>query len=202
MADYNKSNEKMEENKYKGQFKIEKKSLAKRAIDFLFSDKIDNIGNYIVYDVLGPTIRDLIYKSFVGAIGMAVYGSVRDAGNPLEQRYSGARRDYSAMSRPGPAQFNVQTQVPPTYGYGIYDITFDTKDIALYHLDRLQAYIAQYGKVRVKDFYDDVGYTPPTSNWALSGAGWYNLDYVTAVPTSNGRWIIDFPPPVSIAPVR
>jgi len=199
MADYNKPNDILEGNKYKGQFKVEKKTLAQRCINFLFSDKIDSIGNYLVYDIIGPTFRDLIYKSFVGAIGMAIYGSVTNPGNPLEQKYAGARRDYSSMSRPGPSQFNVQTPMQPQYGYGIYDITFDTKDIALYYLDRLQAYIAKYGKVRVKDFYDDVGYTPPPGNWAIEGAGWYNLTGVTAIPTSNGRWIIDFPPPVSIS---
>ena len=144
-ADYNKPNDILEGNKYRGQFKVEKKTLAQRAINFLFSDKIDSIGNYLVYDIIGPTFRDLIYKSFVGAIGMAIYGSVTNPGNPLEQKYAGARRDYSAMSRPGPGQFNVQTPMQPQYGYGIYDITFDTKDIALYYLDRLQAYIAKYG---------------------------------------------------------
>ena len=201
MANYNNPQNdeaNLEPNRLKGQFKVEKKSLSKRLINFLFSDKIDSIGNYLIYDILGPTLRDLLYKSVVGAAGMTIYGSVRDTGNAMERKYAGARQDYSAMSRPGPNQFYAQTQATPQYGYGIYDISFNTKDDALYQLDRLQVLIAKYGKVRVKDFYTDVGYTPPPGNWALDGAGWYNLDNVTAVPTSNGRWIIDFPPPVSI----
>lgn len=202
MANYNNSGNidtDLGPNRLKGQFKVEKKSLSKRIINFLFSDKIDSIGNYLVYDILGPTLRDLLYKSVVGAAGMTIYGSVRDNGNALERKYAGARRDYSAMAQqPASNQFYAQTQATPQYGYGIYDISFNTKDDALYQLDRLQANIAKYGKVRVKDFYQDVGYTPPPGNWAIDGAGWYNLDNVTAVPTSNGRWIIDFPPPVSI----
>ena len=206
MADYNKKPEAplFEENKYKGKFKIEKKPLMKRIVDFLFSDKIDSIGNYITYDVLGPAIRDLIYKSIIGAAGMAVYGSVRDTANPLERKYGSAPRDYSALSRAPQGQFYSNPSVPVggQYNVGLYDITHDSKDIAEYYLDRLKVRIATYGKARVKDFYEDVGYTPPSSNWAVEGLGWYNLDDVHCVPTSNGRWLIDFPRPVSITQMR
>lgn len=200
MANYNnpKNDEaNLEPNRLKGNFKVEKKTLSKRLINFLFSDKIDNIGNYLIYDILGPTLRDLLYKSVVGAAGMTIYGSVRDTGNAMERKYAGARRDYSAMARQDPDQYFAPPQPRSQYGYGIYEISFDTKDDALYRLDRLQALIAKHGKVRVKDFYDDIGYSPK-GNWAIEGIGWYNLDNVTAVPTSTGRWIIDFPPPVSI----
>ncbi len=204
MADYNKEPV-MEENKLRGQFKVEKKPILKRVVDFLFSDKIDSIGNYITYDVLGPAIRDLIYKSIIGAAGMAVYGSVRDTANPLERKYGGAQRDYSAMARGQGGQFYAQTQgavYGGQYGYGINDISFDSKDNALYQIDRLKTMIAKYGKVRIADFYADVGYTPPVENWTIQGTGWYNLETAHPVPTSNGRWIIDFPPPVSINQMR
>ena len=205
---YNKVNADMDigENRLKGKFKVEKKSLSKRIIDFLFSDRIDSIGSWLTYEVLGPAIKDTIYKSFVGAVGMAVYGQVRDNGNPLQKRYANAQRNgYVAYDQYGyqapPGQFYAQPQTVPYYnqgGLGLSDISFNSKDDALYQIDRLKNMIMKYGKVRVKDYYSDVGYTPPPGNWAIEGAGWYNLEGAHPVPTSNGRWIIDFPPPVNI----
>lgn len=195
----------MEENRLKGKFKVEKKTLSKRIIDFLFSDKIDNIGNYLTYEVLGPTIKDLIYKSFVGAVGMAVYGSVRDSGNTFQKRYASTQRGYTPYDQFGyqapPGQFYASVQPNPGYygqGLGLSDISFNTKDDALYQIDRLKTMITKYTKVRIADYYSDVGYTPPATDWAIQSAGWYNLEGAHPVPTSNGRWIIEFPPPVNI----
>lgn len=206
MAENNKNNTEMEENRLKGQIKVEKKSFTRKIIDFLFSDKIDSIGNYLTYEVVRPTIIDLIYKSIVGAAGMALYNSAAQRNqNPLQQRYSGAQRNYTPYDQMAyqapPGQFYANVQAAPGYygqGLGLNDISFNTKDDALYQIGRLKDMITRYGKVRVSDYYLDVGYTPPPSDWAVQGAGWYSIEGAKPVPTTNGRWIINFPPPVSI----
>ena len=63
MANYNnpKNDEaNLEPNRLKGQFKVEKKSLSQRLLNILFSDKIDSSGNYLIYDSLGTSLRDLL----------------------------------------------------------------------------------------------------------------------------------------------
>ena len=35
-------------------------------IDFLFSDKLDSVANYITYYILGPSLKDLVFKMGTG----------------------------------------------------------------------------------------------------------------------------------------
>ena len=192
----------------KGTAKIEKRTLSKKLVDFLFSDKIDSIGLYLLQEVLGPSLRDLLYRTIVGAASMSIYGGMQNGapGSALSQRYSGAKRD--------PVPYNTMSNgyYGPSYGYspapqpGIYaprmslnDISFDTKDDAYLVLDRMNHEIGRYQKVRVADFYIFAGITGQEGNWALQGNGWYDLRDAKPIMRTDGRWIIDFPP---IQPLR
>lgn len=181
----------------KGNAKLEKKSAGKKVVDFLFSDKIDSIGNYIAYNVLGPGLKELIYRMTTGALQMALFGgnSVASGGSYIPgMGYQSARRDpvnYNGMSNPGWAQ--------PQPGYapnrvGMNDISFDSKDDAWLVLDRMGRDVQRYGKVRLADFYTYAGISGQEGNWTLQANGWYNLADAHPMMRTDGRWVIEFPP--------
>ena len=69
----------------KGTAKLEKRTPAKKLVNFLFSDKLDSIGTYLTYEVLGPSLRNLAYQLGVGALQMTakIEQGVHAAVHPL-----------------------------------------------------------------------------------------------------------------------
>ena len=208
MPNYDKPETELGENKLKGKIKIEKKSIAKRVTDFLFSNKLDNIGYWVLNSVLWPSLRDALFQSVVGAARMTIYNAGQDAGmpqqpqtpypySPMPRSINGGYRAYDQISG---QYYYTAPQNQPYYGQQV-DLgymPFATKDDALYQIGRLKDMITRYGKVSVKQFYRDLEITPPIGNWVIETCGWYNLDAAKPVATVDGRWIIDFPPPVKI----
>ena len=195
--------EEKKEKVIKGGAKLEKKSTKKKIVDFLFSDKLDSIGNYLGYYILGPSLKDLIFKMVTGAAQMALFGGNTVATNNTSSNYipgygyQPGRRDpltYSNVSNPGYAQPMGYQQQRVALG----DISFDTKDDAWLVLDRMGREIQRYGKVRVADYYNFAGVTGQESNWALQSSGWYMLGDAHPMMRTDGRWVIEFPPVQSL----
>ena len=186
--------------------KLDKPKFGQKVVNFLFSDKIDSVMGYLAYCILGPSLKDLIFKMGTGALQMALYGggNVQNTGSYIPgYGYQTARRDVPAPYNysMAPNQGYAQPQMPAGYypqRVSLNDISFDTKDDAYVVLDRMRREIGRYGKVKIADFYTFAGITGQESNWTLQGTGWYNLDNVIAIMRMDGRWIIDFPPPVSL----
>ena len=181
----------------KGSAKMDKPKMSKKVINFLFSDKIDSVFNYLVDYILGPSLKDLIFKMGTGALQMALFGGQQGNNAPpmgYMNQYSTARRDpnyYSNMSNPGYAQ-----PQPGIYQQRVTlnDISFDTRDDVLLVLDRMNRELQRYGRVRVADFYTFAGITGQEGNWTLQGNGWYSLDGAHPLMRTDGRWIADMPP--------
>ena len=187
----------------KGTAKVEKLTPVQKVVGFLFSDKIDSIGKYLTYEVLGPSLRNMAYQLGLGALQMAFFGNNRPpAGAPLppSQQYSGARRDYGAYSNAGYASPQPQMIAQTPYRQRIMpnDISFDTKDDAYLVLDRMNRELMRYRRVRVADFYTYAGITGQESNWTLQSTGWTDLTTAAPVQRSDGRWMIMFPPTIPI----
>lgn len=184
-----------------GSARQDKPKLGQKMVNFLFSDKIDSVGNYLAYYILGPSLKELIFKMGTGALQMVLFGGQGGVQMPQtgwNNGYNSARRDpymYNQMSNMGYAQ-----PQPALVGHRLTlnDISFDTKDDAYLVLDRMNREISRYGKVRVADFYTFAGITGQEGNWTLQGNGWYDLNQAHPMMRTDGRWIIDFPPVQSL----
>lgn len=192
--------EEKKEKVIKGGAKLEKKSTKKKIVDFLFSDKLDSIGNYLAYSILGPSLKNTLFNMVTGALQMALFGGNTVVGGQQGGRYipnygyQPGQRDpyqYNQVSNPGYAQPQIgmyQQRV------GLNDVSFDTKDDAYLILDRMARDVARYGKVRLADFYTYSGISGQEGNWTLQGSGWYTLGDAHPMMRTDGRWVIDFPP--------
>lgn len=198
MAENNYQQDDLKGKVVKGTARLEKRTPRKKVLDFLFSDKIDSVGNYLAYSILAPSLKDMIFKGFTGALQMMLFGNGSVTQAPQSQAYQMARRDpvpYSTFSNPGYAQ--------PQPAYGVQrvtmgDISFDTKDDCYTVLDRMARVIQRYGRVRLADYYEASGITGQESNWALQTSGWYFLGDAHPIMRTDGRWVIEFPPIQSI----
>lgn len=189
----------------KGSAKLEKRTPTKKIVNFLFSDKLDSIGTYLMYEVLGPSLRNLAYQLGVGALQMTFFGNNRPpmGAVPPSQQYSGARRDYGAYSNPGYGYAQPPQPViaaPNGYRQRLMpnDISFDTADDANLVLDRMRMQLQKFGKVFLRDMYEFCGITAEQDNWTLSSYGWYDLNSAHPIQRVDGRWMIQFPDPMML----
>ena len=181
-----------------GSVKKEKKPLKQRLVGFLFSNKLDSIGTYLLQYVIGPSLKDLIYKLGENALSMALYDN---GGGPRGGQYIPNKgyqpgydpHKYNTISTPNVA-YSQSRPISPASRCNLEDYSFDSKDDAYRLLDRLSVDLGQYGHVSVADFYRYAGITPPEGNWAISNIGWYSLTEAHPIPCTDGRWIIHMPP--------
>lgn len=193
----------------KGDVIFEKPTFIKKLTDFLFSDKLDNVTLYLAKTILGPSLRELVFKMGVGALQMTLFdgqnGINYGAGGSYIPNYgyrpaiNTNQVPYNMMSNPGYAQ-PMTGNVPMQQGIrvNVRDVSFQSKDDAYVVLDRMNNVIKQYGKVKVADFYNFAGITGQEDNWTLQNCGWYGLGDAKTVFCTNGRYIIDFPPVVRL----
>ena len=182
-----------------GEARIEKKNVKRKIVDFLFSDKLDSIGSYILYQVIGPSINTLIYNIGSNALRMAFFGNDAPIQSPggsyiPGQGYRPAQKDpyaYQQISYPGYAQPAVLRQ---SSRIDINDVSFSTEKAAYDVLNEMCSVIAKFGKVRAADFYEFCGISGEKDNWTLGGIGWYTLANAKVLERTDGRYIIDFPP--------
>lgn len=184
--------------------KVEKPSLKKKVLGFLFSDRIDSIGTYLTNYILGPSLRELGFRMITGAAQMALFGNgtVQNPNNSngLVPGWGMQNRpniiNYAAFSQPQPTY--VQSPIMPQPGMsmgfgGTNEVTFATKDVANVVLDRMKNVLAIYGKCKVADFYRSAEISPPANNWTLESNGWYDLSTAQPITTTDGRWILGLP---------
>lgn len=184
--------------------KVEKPSLKKKVLGFLFSDKIDSIGTYLTNYILGPSLRELGFRMITGAAQMALFGN-GTVQNPNAN--NGLVPGWGMQNRPNIIPYNTFSQPQPTYvqspimpqpamsmGFGgTNEVTFATKDVANVVLDRMKNVLATYGKCKVADFYRSAEISPPANNWTLESNGWYDLSTAQPIMTTDGRWILGLP---------
>ena len=171
----------------------EKKPFARRILDMFLSDKIDDVGDYITYNVIGPGIKTLLFDVVSGAVSMIFWGdpNVRRRNSPgtggnnnrkaYDRMYDDRRSDQERYQRPA---------------YDVPCFMFDSERDAMDKLDELYWYLDRYNVVKVSDFYTVMD-ASPDGNFQVNSYGWKSLRDVDIYQTSEG-WVLSMPRAVSI----
>lgn len=149
---------------------VKKKSNLDRIKEEFFGDKPDSVKNYVLYEVVIPSVKSLISSAVTGGINALLYGSGNAAPNnggrdsaPWTSTASPRRIDYGSASRNAYRNSLARRQIQ------VDDITFETREEAQYAIDRMQEYIDAYGSVSVLRYYDICGVS---ANFAQDNYGW------------------------------
>lgn len=185
----------------KGTVVTRKPSFISRLKETFIADDARDVGDYIVWDILVPTIKRTIRDIIVGSADRVFLGSSSPNSSSSLYRERGVtyvkRTDYGAVTRPSRNK-NEQKALPssrPQYrNFKLNEIIFDNYDDAANVLERMIDYLDTYGKVSVDAYFDLAGqsidYT--AQNW-----GWTSLSSATIVTTFGG-YFIKLPNPVVI----
>lgn len=157
-----------------------KSSFGSRAIGAFIGEDINNVGEYLVYDVVIPTVKNLLTDMVSQGIERLLFGE----SSPRRSSSSGSRVSYGSYSRPGSAPGNRRPASAQSRRYHDFgDIELESRDEADLVLNRLIDLVDEYGLATVADLYDLCGITTEYTdeNW-----GWTSARNMSVIRSRHG----------------
>ena len=158
-----------------------KKNNARKLTNVFITEDAANVKNYVLFDVIVPSIKKALYDLIVGALDMTLFGG-RGGGSNDKRSISDkiSYKDYNSISKRNERSYgNTVT----TSGYSYDDIVLETRGEAESVLSRMDEIIDEYDSVRVADLYDLVGIT---GDYTDNKYGWTNIRNARVVRTRDG----------------
>ena len=146
-----------------------------------------SIKDYIIFDVLLPKSKDLIFNLIDTGASSLIYGT----GYKPSKSHNGTYVSYNNYSSGGRKQEVVTPRRSDTV---VKDIVFDSPVDAENVREKLIEIISDYGEASVGDLYDMTGQETQTTDWKW---GWKNLDDIRAIRVPDG-YILDLPKPKAL----
>lgn len=161
---------------------VKKTPWYKKAIAAFIGEDVDNVGDYILYDVLIPAFKDTLSDIVSGGIDMLLFGkarrtSTRSKNGVIAYNEVGKKRDRSHTIR---SRRSIDSVVIPSRA--------EAEEV----MDRMTDLYETYGVVSAADFYDLVGVT---SEFTDNKYGWDNLASMRLRRVPDG-YLIDLPDPI------
>lgn len=167
-----------------GTAKHKEKTLGNRIIDTFLPDDTSSIKDYVIFDVLVPTIKRGLDEAF----HMLLFN-----GAPTERRSTSSQRVTFSTNKtpyhdPGSIGRGSSKTIRSTYEYN--DIIFEYREDALSVLRTLDGLIEQYHNCSVQDLFSaaDLECDYTANDW-----GWYDIRSAEVVPVRGGGYMIRFP---------
>lgn len=157
-----------------------KKNKTRKLTDVFITEDAANVKNYIVMDVIVPSIKKAIYDLVVGALDMSLFGGRGGGKRPTADKVS--FRDYNSVSRRDDRTYGSNSRTTAS-GYSYDDIILDSRGEAEAVLMRMDEIMEEYEIVRVADLYDLVGIT---GDYTDNKYGWTNIRNAEVVRVRDG----------------
>jgi hypothetical protein len=155
-----------------------KPSKAKKITSEFIQEDVGNIKNYVVFDVLIPSLKKMIFEGVTNAFGMLL-------GQNSAKRNTTSSSGISRISYG--RYYDSPTYAQPRINHGT---TFDFDNIILSSIGEANAVLTQmddileqYKIVTVADLYDLLGLVPPHT---ANNYGWTDLRTARADRVSEG----------------
>lgn len=166
-----------------------------------FNENINDVGQYLVYDVVMPALKDTLSSLVKNFVDLMLYGepkvsNVKRNGKESYVSYASYSRqdDMDRMHREARGRSEPSRYPPRRTAQRFDDIVIDSRNEAEMVLDRMVDLLETYDVVPVSSFYDLVGITPKYTD---NNYGWNDLGRAR-IEQVRGGYIIDLPRPIVI----
>lgn len=163
-----------------GVAKTKKKSGLAKFTDIFISDDIDNVKEYIFYDIMIPAAK----KFLSDTVDTILFGGSRRSGNTLTDRVS--FRDYNKSYRRDAGHRERSSNSRGTFD----DVVFETRGDAEAVLMGMDELMDTYKVVSISDFNELAGVD---GKFTDSNYGWMNISSAKVVPIRGGGYVIKMP---------
>lgn len=170
-----------------------------RAARGMVSDDAHTIGDYVLMEIVVPTLKNLLREVVVGSLDRTLFGASNRAalgrtmvmGRPSSA--GGIRTKYDHMNANGdPRDRPMSPRARANHEFE--EILLTDREEALSVISRLMDEIARYNVATVADLYNACGKSsgPADRNW-----GWKDLSEARA-EQYRGHWLIKLPDPIPL----
>lgn len=183
--------------------------LGRRIMQSFTGDDAQTVGQYVLFDVILPAVKDLIVDAGKEALERAFFGqgsgprsggSRRSGGSSFSgvnnrtnyrSRYPGRNFEDDRDDRRSPRERARNSR-------GYEDVILETRGDAEEALDALRDHIAEYGDVTVADLYDMVGYDERSGDYMTRSWGWNDLRDAEVKRLRSDQYLLDLPPTIRL----
>lgn len=175
----------------KGAVVTKKPGIGQKIKNTFISDDINNIKQYIICDVIVPSLKEMIITS----IDMALNGGKRKTTATKNNAFaSPIQVAYNSMFSGGLGKVTNAVTGSSSIGWNGDDILLASRGDAEEVLNQMQALIDVYKVVSVSQLYDLIGEVAP---YTANKFGWTNIRNATVIHTKYG-WKLNLPRPMAL----
>ena len=171
--------EKRVEKIVKGKVTVKKNEM-RRFTDIFILEDISKVKDYIIHDVLIPTLKETIYDIVTNSLDISLFGG-RGSSSKRSRRSTADTVSYTNYGSMNRSDDRGRRTRPTIYSYD--DIVIPTRGEAEAVLERMDELLETYEQVRVADLYELVGVT---GEYTDNKYGWVNLQNADVVRVRNG----------------
>ena len=180
---------------------IRKRPLGKRVAEMLTGDDARSVGGYVVFDIVIPAFKDLLFEVITGGSQRALWGS-SSTRRPQPPRPG---KGPSIPGAPSYISYNTQgsssTQPSKMSQAGQARHDFDeivvaSRGEAEMILSRMCELVEVYGVASVADLYSMAGIT--NGSYVDNRWGWRDLGSARVLRIPQGGYVFNFPRPTPI----
>jgi len=183
-----------------GHVSLKKQSAWKRAKHRIFEQEGAELKEYVINDVLIPSIKDTISNIVANGVDIILYGEARHVSSRRSGIFGGSTRygnyvSYNSISTNRSNINNVRDRVGSSSAVranlSLDDFIFQNRKEAVDILDRMSTILTDYGIVTVADLYDMCGLKTP---YTFNNYGWNDLSTAGVTLTRDG-YLLSLPTP-------
>lgn len=187
----------------KGQTRVHQKTTGEKIRESFFGEDIDNIGDYLLFDVLIPSAKELFDTFLTNAKDIILFGEVRDTPSRGRRSGRGGYVAYDGYSRRSRRETSSARRARFDFSYIEFDTLDDIDDV----IEEMRDIFTVYNEITVAQYYqsadpDGIRISPTDNNW-----GWIDIRAFTNADTRKVRsrnpetgemevkWVLDLPRP-------
>lgn len=161
-----------------------KKSLARKMADTFVGEDVDNVLQYLMFDVLVPAAKSTVSEMVSSGIEMLLFGDTKGSRTKRDRGRSYVTYDSSTIRDKNSHISNRSGRNMARHNFD--DIILSSRGEAEDVLSHLLTLIADFGVASVADYYDLVDIT---SNFTDTKYGWTTLSRATVDRVRQGYMI-------------
>lgn len=159
-------------------------------IETFFAEDLSKVKDYIIKDVVVPTIKDTIWTVIARGSERMLYGEAGHAPKGSKLPYVNYNNLFKqTSSAPGSTQ-SANSQ------YSVDNIILEDRGDAEKVLAAMKAHIEQFGEVSIATLYELID--EPIGDFVSTRWGWRSLNTAGIMRTGNGGYKLDLPRAISL----
>lgn len=190
----------------KGIVTIPKKPFGMRLKETFIAEDARDVGDYILWDILVPTIKRTIRDIIVGSADRIFLGTSTTPNNLYKDRnvtYVKSQTNYASITRNKveAKSLPVANPRPSQANYEILNLVFDDYGQLSQAFSEAVDYLDTYGELSINNYAAILAQhfkNVPSTNFVSQNLGWKSLRNATIESAAGGGYFVKLPTPIAL----